>query len=116
MRTQRDFQKWAEERLKALMGTLVIKGDQYTVIDASAFANFERSASQWGTDVPYQIMQAAQKHWTFLVGASQENLLKPESWGFALHNAPTDLIVYMLLLSYFMEGDTDAIDLPSGSD
>ena len=111
MRTQAQFQVWARKRIPEIIGILDMKGNQYTGIEESAFLNFELSSAQWRTDVPFQIMQAAQKHWTYLVRATQE----ATPMGFKLHNAPTDLIIYMLLLTYFME-EGDAPNLPSGSD
>jgi len=105
MKTQKDFQKWAEEKLKSILVTLVMKGSQYTGQEGPAFWNYEHSAAMWDTDVFYQIMQAAQKHWTFLVRLAK---MPPEQrQSFKTTTSMLDVCVYMLLLMFSLEKEKE---------
>lgn len=101
LRTQNDFQNWARGKANSILTLLQEKGGQYTGLGNSAFANFEMSAAQWDTDPLFQIMQAAQKHWTFLVKSAKQN--PDERSSHRMQITGEDMIVYMLLLIYWEE-------------
>jgi hypothetical protein len=117
MKTQAEFQAWALGKLHGIHVVLNSKGTQYTGLEQSAFLNFEMSAAQWGTDIFYQIMQAAQKHWTFLVKEAKRTIYDGRRDEHKIQVAAEDIMVYMLLVLYlFEQGEPDATDLSSRSD
>lgn len=99
-RDQSTFRSFAERYWHdSLLGLAKEKGSQYTE-GSNVFENFEQSAFAWGISIPQDILQDAQKHWTFLIRWAKTTR-RPD----LLHKAQEsirDVIVYLLLLLFYI--------------
>ena len=97
------FRNFAERIWDRIVNNIIRdKGEQYTH-HSNAFENFEHSAAAWDTHVPYEILQMAQKHWTFLVRWAKIGAPRDETMGGKARESAWDIVVYLLLLLFWLQ-------------
>jgi len=106
MGSQLEFSNFMNKTFREISGKAQEKGRQYTGgIDSDAFYNFKRSASEWDTWVQYQILQFAQKHWTFLIrwAKTTDPYISRKKTLDKVKDSAKDIVVFMLLLLFWIE-------------
>lgn len=109
-RTQADFQAAAQDRyLPKVLDLLTHKGEQYSDDHRPALRNFTETAEILGHTPAHHLMTLATKQWFVLCSWSHNG-----TWYEAVRQEVVqrimDIIVYMLLLLFMLEGEASEKD------
>jgi hypothetical protein len=97
--TERDLARFAREQLEPIMSKLEEKGQTYGG-DREALQNFREQGNLLGITPEFDLMVQATKHWHSLVQWSKGRVKTHRE----LKERVIDIIVYMLLLLFLLEG------------
>lgn len=103
MKTQQEFQAWAEEELKLLLSTLKRKGEAYTGQQAEALANFRARQFLLNTRPPMIIFSDMTKQLAAISRWLQDSPRSASYRELGVTDRLDDVIIYALLLRFCME-------------